>query len=58
MITSILMAFIGAMGIFLVGLSLAWKRGPNGFERIKRLTGQHEDLPEAQIGRASCRERV
>lgn len=47
MLTSILMAFIGAIGIFLVVLSLAWKRVPNSFERIKLLTSQHEALHEA-----------
>ena len=47
MLTSILMAFIGAIGIFLVVSSLAWKRVPNSFKRIMRLTNQHEDLYEA-----------
>ena len=35
MLTSILMAFIGAIGIFLVVLALAWKRVPNSFERSR-----------------------
>jgi len=47
MLTSIFLSFLGAIGIFLIVLSLAYRRRHGGFERIARLTGDAERVSRA-----------
>ena len=42
MLTNIFLSFLGAVGIFLIVLSLTHKRKASGFDRITRLTGDSE----------------
>lgn len=44
MLTSIFLSFLGAVGVFLIVLSLTHKRKPGGFDRIARLTGENEGV--------------